>query len=199
MVEIRQVASIVRAPLFKDESVVEGIICSIISIKDFPFAGFLPAPQKQIRLDSRNQKIHRFAVKENDVLLTVVGTIGKITIASKDDRMLRVPATNIVRIKFHESPKENAIALYVYVKSPAGQAAIQDLIHGTSIPIVTKGQISSMKIPVPSQETWNSTQRIWNEESRLYQEGRRLLKESQSVFSTYTGGTEKRNPYLISP
>ena len=198
MVQLRDIASILRAPLFKDEAGNPSERYSIISIKDFPLAGYIPAPKKEILVHTGNERINKFIVQEHDVLLTIVGTIGKVTIVPEGIRNNCVPATNMLRFRFTANPRENSIALYVFLKSTVGQATIQSYIHGSSIPIVTKGQIASMRIPAPSSETWSVTEEIWCNEQRLYMEAQSLLEESQRVFSIYSEEKKVENPYLIS-
>ncbi len=194
-VQLLEIAEIVRAPLLKNEPGKNGSPFSILSIKDFPVAGYIPPPQKHILLTNNRVRAAKYIVKDFDVLLTIVGTVGKVTILPEDTPPNWIPATNIIRIRFRRDQLDNAIELYTWLKSDSGKRTLAGFTHGTTISIVTKGQILSIRLPVLSDDVREKTRRIWDEEQRLFRQAQEQLDRSQNIFRSYCLG--EPDPYLI--
>lgn len=176
-------ADILRAPLFKDQPGQSGVPYKIVSIKDFPSAGYLPVPQRDVMLTDQAEKANSYTVRPHDVLVTIVGSIGHVSIVPEEAADNWVPATNIFVVRFQDDTARRSRALYALLKSVAGQSVLDTLAHGRGIQIVSKKQFSGVLIPEMNEEMFQRTESLWNEHIRLHREGLRLLDESQRVYS----------------
>jgi len=175
-------------------------VITVLPFRYFPSKIF-PSPdtfrlrKKHIILTNNRVRATKYIVKDFDVLLTIVGTVGKVTILPEDTPPNWIPATNIIRIRFRQDKLDNAIALYAWLKSDSGKRTIANFTHGTTISIVTKSQILSIRLPDLSDDVREKTRRIWDEEQRLFRQAQEQLDRSQNIFRSYCLG--EPDPYLI--
>ncbi len=187
-IELAHLAKIVRAPLFKTETTKTVHPFSIVSIKDFPDAGYLATPAKQIFLDQSANRAERFTVRPHDFLVTIVGTIGRVTIVPDGCGHNWIPATNMLRLRFSVRAKERAIALYAFFRSHLGDATLNALVHGTSIPLVAKGPFSAIRVPALNERVEREAAELWERERTLHDEGRRMIEAAKGVFDSFLSG-----------
>lgn len=175
-------ATLLRAPLFKDEPGEKGTTFRVVSIKDFPEAGYLSSPQREIILQEQAEKARVYSLEPFDLLVTMVGTIGHVTIVPETFDDTWIPATNMFVIRFHEERPRKARAMYGLVKSPEGQGLFESLAHGRGIQIVSKKQFSGLLLPRFTEEVLQRTEALWKEEVRLYEEGLQRIEESRHIY-----------------
>jgi hypothetical protein len=175
-------ALLLRAPLFKDQSAPGGTEYKVISIKDFPEAGYLPVPERTVILQKSADKAREYTVQPYDVLMTMVGTIGRVTVAGEDVEDNWLPATNIFIIRFHTDRPRSARALYGLIKSSAGQTILDDLAHGSGIQLVSKKQFSRVMLPAFNTDLFSRTEALWNEELTLYRESLQKLEACRRIY-----------------
>lgn len=187
-VELAHLAEIVRTPLFKTETTKNAHPFYVVSIKDFPDAGYLATPAKRIYLDHNASRAERFTLRPHDFLVTIVGTVGRVTIVPDGCGCNWIPATNMLRLRFSVRAKEQAIALYAFFKSPLGNATLNALVHGTSIPLVAKRPFSAIRVPVLNEFVEREAAELWAREQDLYDESLRTLEAAKRVFDSFLSG-----------
>ena len=192
-IELRRIASIQRAPLFKSDHSGAYQSVGVVSIKDFPTAGYIVDAARRIDVDQDDERIRQFFLEPYDVLVTIVGTIGKVTIVSPQLQDRWVAATNMLRIRFIENRQHHAIALYGFFKSPVGSAVLDRLTHGRAIPLISKKEFARIRIPELSPTVAEKTMDLWEQENALYTESMKKLEASQSVFDDYSFDVEERS------
>lgn len=175
-------ATLLRAPLFKDQPGETGTPLRVVSIKDFPEAGYLSTPQREIILQEQAEKARAYTLEPFDLVVTMVGTIGSVTIVPETLDGTWIPATNMFVIRFHEDRPRKARAMYGLVKSPEGQRLFESLAHGRGIQIVSKKQFSGLLLPKFTEDVLDRTEALWSEEVRLYQEGLQRIEESRHIY-----------------
>ena len=175
-------AALLRAPLFKDQPGVTGTVFRIASIRDFPEVGYISTPQREITLREQTERASAYSLEPFDVLITMVGTIGHVTIVPETVDETWIPATNLFVIRFHEDRPRKARAMYGLVKSPEGQKLFDSLAHGRSIQIVSKKQCAGLLLPRFNEEVLDRMEALWTEEVRLYEEGLQRIEESRHIY-----------------
>src|SRR6056297_156152 len=120
-------ATVLRAPLFKDNASARGERFYVVSIKDFPGAGYLPTPQREIILQDLADKAKGYAVEPFDLLVTMVGTIGHVAIVPETSGPNWIPATNMFVVRLKEPSPPKARALYALFRSDGGQEILAGL------------------------------------------------------------------------
>lgn len=182
---LSDIATILRSPLFKNQSSREGDLFHVASIKDYPVAGYLPVPQRQIRLTSDADRAKRYILHPFDLLVVTVGSIGHVTVVPEDCEDAWIPATNMYVVRFHEDVARRARAIYGYFKSPAGQSTLEELARGRGIQIVPKKVFEQILVPKPTEELIAFTEALWKRENTLYRESQNKLSEAQQVYEAY--------------
>ena len=182
-------ATVLRAPLFKDQAGSNGEPFRVISIKDFPEAGYLPQPSREIILQDRADKARGYAVQPFDLLVTMVGTIGHTTIVPETCESNWVPATNMFVIRLRQDNPAATRALYALFQSQGGQEILSTLAHGQGIQIISKKQFAGILVPEFRSDMLARTEKLWEEQLQLYRNGLDLLERSREVYRTLQDDT----------
>lgn len=182
---LSKTASILRAPLFKSQSNRHGVVYRVVSIKDFPEAGYLPPPDRSIRLTESAEKARRYTLRPYDLLVITVGSIGHVTVVPEDCEDNWIPATNMYVVRFMEDAARRSRALYAVFKSRSGQALLERMARGRGIQIVPKKVFSQIQVPIFTEDLFHVTERLWNRERDLYQESLQKLEQTRAVFDSF--------------
>ncbi len=170
---------LLRAPLFKTE--VDGIHpVRIASISDFPCCGYLPKPSRTVLLGDRHREASRYLVLPFDVLVTIVGTVGQLAIVPETVSEEWVPATNIVILRLREPSLGGATALYLYFRSEAGRKVLGELVHGKSIPLVSKKALAKVPVPPLTSDVRERAEALFHQEIALHS---KYLEDRQEIAS----------------
>ncbi|MEX2445422.1 MAG: hypothetical protein WD492_17615 [Alkalispirochaeta sp.] len=178
-------ASILRAPLFKSQSNRNGVEYRVVSIKDFPEAGYLPAPDRSIRLTDSAEKALRYTLCPYDLLVITVGSIGHVTVVPEDCEANWIPATNMYVVRFAEDAPRRSRALYAVFRSRSGQSLLEHMARGRGIQIVPKKVFAQIQVPVFSNEVLQVTEQLWEREYALYRESLQKLDQSRAVYDDF--------------
>ncbi len=182
---LRDTATILRAPLIKNEPVKGARMYHVVSITDMNDFGFLTTPKKTIRIKEKLPKAQKYELEPFDVLLTIVGTIGKITILPDALEGQWIPASNMLIIRFTNDKLDNAIAFVMFMKSRYGVDILTKLTHGTTIPIVSKKAFSRIVIPQLTPEVRKESKALFTKEERLYLKRQELEVAAQQLRGEY--------------
>ncbi|SIQ70517.1 Type I restriction modification DNA specificity domain-containing protein [Alkalispirochaeta americana] len=175
-------AQVLRAPLFKSESTQGSHIFHVISIMDFPPAGYLPEPARTVSLPTGAERARQYTVKPYDVLITAVGTIGQITIVPEKCPDNWIPATNMFVVRFRENQKDKGRAYYGLMKSDFGARILQELSHGSSIKLISKKAFSRVPLPPCTDDLLAYFITLWEQQEDLYTRSQKLLQEALQVY-----------------
>ncbi|WP_295861376.1 restriction endonuclease subunit S [uncultured Neisseria sp.] len=107
---------------------------------DLTFAYFIS------ELDARNIN-KRSQVHRNDVLLSMIGTVGEVALIEKEPDFV---IKNVGLLKNSDSKK--ARWLYYYLKSPIAQNLIKDRLRGTTQQYIPLGELRNLPILKPNSE-----------------------------------------------
>ncbi|TVR56477.1 MAG: hypothetical protein EA426_13565 [Spirochaetaceae bacterium] len=182
---LRDAATVLRAPLIKNEPVKGALMYHVVSITDMNDFGFLITPKKTIKIKEKLPKARKYELEPFDVLLTIVGTIGKITILPDALEGQWIPASNMLIVRFTKDKLDNAIAFVMFMKSRYGVDILTKLTHGTTIPIVSKKAFSRVVIPQLTPEVKKESKELFTKEERLYLKRQELEVAAQQLRGEY--------------
>ena len=178
-------ARVLRAPLLKNETTRGGELYRVASISDMNDFGYLPVPQKEIRLRNGISKAEKYRLEPHDVLLTIVGTIGKISIVPPEIDEKWIPTSNMLIIRFYEDKSDKAIAFTMFIKSIPGRELLSRLTHGKTIPIISKKAFGKSVIPQLTSSVRKESKSLFSKETRLYIKREELLEQAEDVRKSY--------------
>lgn len=102
--------------------------------------------------------------KENDILISAVGTIGKVYHVAKSDIPFYFKDGNLIRIYNYNYSLIDPYYLYYLLKSYCGQNAIKKIEIGSTQKAITINELSSIVLDIPSlqkqQEISNKLKKI---------------------------------------
>ncbi|PAV27785.1 hypothetical protein CIL05_20110 [Virgibacillus profundi] len=96
-----------------------------------------------------NAKINMYELQEDDVILSIRGNSLKAAVVPEDDEDLLL-SQNFIGIRCNN--RLNPDYLKVYLESPLGQYLLTNKMSGTAIPTLSKKDIETLEIPLPSIE-----------------------------------------------
>lgn len=141
-----------------------------VQAQDIPQYGYIQHASKETLFDLESTKANSYFIRPNDVLMTFKGTIGKTGIASsvpaaKEGGWIAGQSLAILRSKKPETypPK----ALLVYLRSEMGQALLNRMAVGASIPSIQLSALKDLEIPVPSMEEMSKMIQSFEQESLI--------------------------------
>ncbi len=176
-VPLKNEARILRAPLLKNEDDQTGRPFHVAAITDFPEVGYMDRPARVISISDNLKLARKYQLQPYDVLVTIVGTIGRVAVVPPELSEDWVPATNMLAVRFREDAEKKAIAFAIYMKSPHGQQVLADLTHGTTIPLVSKKEFSRRLIPYLSPEVCDESMTIFYREMEIEKQRAELADE----------------------
>ena len=114
-------------------------------------------------------------LKERDLIFSVRGTIGKVAVVTKTLENSNI-SPNLIRLSLN--PGINPQYLEIVLKSEIGQSQIDRLTSGGVQPTITKRDILSIEIPLPSLDIQNE---IVQEAMRWQSEAAKLRQEAETI------------------
>jgi len=184
-VVLKDVARTLRAPLFKSETGRKGRLFRLVSISDMPESGYLQLPQRQIHVKNMLDKAKKYQLQPHDVLLTIVGTVGRIAIVPHNPDGEWLPSSNMLIIRFHAERPTAAVAFAMFMKSVHGAKIFEELTHGKTIPIVSKKEFSRIAIPALTEVVKKKSKESFEAEEQIFRKRKELLKEAQRLRSNF--------------
>jgi len=182
---LKHEAVILRAPLLKDENSPMGRDFRIVSINDFPEAGYLSPPERSIRVQNMLDKAEKYRLEPHDLLLTIVGTIGKTAIIPENMDTPWIPSSNMLIIRFRDDKWEKAITFLAFLKSSFGTQLLDTLTHGRTIPIVSKKEFSTTIIPTFDDDLVEKAISLFEQEITIARDRQQLAAEIAAVRSAF--------------
>lgn len=184
MAFLEDYAHLLRAPLFKSEEPGKYSV-RVASISDFPCCGYLPTPARVVLLMNGYPDASRYRLQPHDVLLTIVGTVGRVAVVSDTLSEDWIPATNIVIVRPREPSADTAAALYLFFRSNAGRRALDGLVHGKSIRLISKKALAKVTLPTLSFEILKEAAALFQSELDLYGRYLRAQEEMMSRIGAF--------------
>ncbi|WLT00935.1 restriction endonuclease subunit S [Lactobacillus helsingborgensis] len=133
--------------------------------------------------------------KENDILISAVGTIGKVYHVAKSDIPFYFKDGNLIRIYNYNYSLIDPYYLYYLLKSYCGQNAIRKIEIGSTQKAITINELSSIVLDIPSlqkqQEISNKLKKIDALISVNSEINDNLLELAKAVFNKNVNSCSK--------
>ena len=185
LVELKDIADIRRAQLFKDEG--DGLEVFEISPSDFTKAGFTLECGKVKQIGSQERRLDTYELQPYDVLLSTKGTIGKVAIIGEIKKpIIASQAIQVIRLKCDDK-KDKAIALYMYLKSDLGQTFLSSLVAGVAMPQIATVEIKKLQIPLFTKDNEKELFLNFNNEIEMYNKITLLETNIQQIHNNFLG------------
>lgn len=184
-VPLSETAALLRAPLFKDESSAGGKTFKILSVVDIKEFGHNARPGKGIRVNAFLQKAEKYRLKPFDVVISIVGTIGRICIVPENAPDNWIPTSNMLIIRFKEERVDNALAFTMFMHSCYGEKILKALTHGTKIAMISKKEFSKIRIPALTPEIRKQARLLYMQEEKLSHKIEECLETIRSLRGSY--------------
>ncbi len=185
LVKLEDIADIRRSQLFKDEG--NGNKIYEISPSNFNSAGFTLESGKVKKIGSQYNRLETYKLESYDILLSTKGTIGKVAIVGEiSDTMVASQAIQVIKLK-DSNKKENAIFLYMFLKSTVGQTMLSMLVSGVAMPQISTAEIKQLKIPIVSENKKQQLLLNFNNEIKMYNEINTINTNIKQIHNDFLG------------
>ena len=155
-VELKDLAEVIRPQAVPGKAGGEGTRAFFeVSLQDVQPDGSIRQPGKIIHIEDLNlSKVVRQKLEPGDVLLSIRGRIGTVGIVSDirndSDSVNWIASQAFAILRLRSNSPIKPLALYRYLSSPLGKGLLQSLATGTTVPMVSMGDIKKIKIMIPS-------------------------------------------------
>lgn len=171
------------------------------NIKD-GIVNFDPNTDSSYITEKDYQYYRRIHLKENDILLTIVGTIGKTALYKQDYIGKAGIPRHIARIRLLEDCDVSPEYIVAFFLSKLGKWQLNNITTGNIQPLLSIGNIEKLDIPIIDNKTHDD---ITLKEKKFVENETKalsLLSQAQELFYSNIGidfkKTEKTNTFSIS-
>ncbi|PAA25780.1 N-6 DNA methylase [Pseudomonas fragi] len=155
---------------------------------DIPHFGYLTTAGKPALFDLASPKANTYFLRENDVLLTFRGAIGKVTIARVTPESGEggwIAGQSLVILRCIKQAKYSPEALAVYLRSETGQALLNRLAVGAAMSSLQISAIKELEIPVPSAEEMDKMVQAFQQEAQIQREIQYLQDKRATITANF--------------
>ena len=132
-------------------------------------------------------KFKRIHLNEDDVLMTIVGTIGKVAVYKKSYVGTAGIPRHIAKIRLKEDSIFSNHYLVAFLLSKLGKRQITNISTGNNQPLLSIANIETLDIPIISQKEHDKITKDSKRCIECEEEALALIKEAQSVFYSESG------------
>lgn len=128
------------------------------------------------------EKIPRIHLKQNDVLIPIVGTIGKSAIYKEEYVGIAGIPRHIAHITIPEKSEITPEYLSVFFRSKYGKVQLYSLTTGNIQPLLSLTNLKSVDVPIASNELMEKITKNEEEANKLLIESQKLLDQAFKIF-----------------
>jgi len=183
-VQLEKLALIRKAQTIQDVDAGENIV--ELSPSDFAFAGFTASGKKIKKINFADKGLETYRLKPYDILISAKGVVGKIAIVGENiNYLLASQAIQIVRLEKVNDIKNEAICLYMYLKSDIGQKALMKIVQGTAMPQISTKELKKFEIPYLDHKKKLKIIDSFNEEIKILKKIQELQNKVSEIHTNY--------------
>ena len=156
------------------------------NIKD-GIVNFDPITDSSYISESNYLKFTRIHLKENDILLTIVGTIGKTALYKEEYIGKAGIPRHIAKIRLTDDSEVSPEYIIAFFLSKLGKWQLNNITTGNIQPLLSIGNIEKLDIPIISKEIHDD---ITIKEQKIIEcetKANTLIYQSQNVFNSKLG------------
>jgi hypothetical protein len=155
VVALNDIAEIIRPQSFPSEGGDRVARFAEVGLQDIEPDGQIRRPAKRTEIDEAIiGRILKQWLAPGDVLVSVrgrIGAVGMVQEAEPDEEVAGWLASQaFVVVRLRETSLVSQLTLYRYLASPLGQGLLQSLSTGTTVPMVSMGDMKRLRIMVPT-------------------------------------------------
>ncbi|HLM61060.1 MAG TPA: restriction endonuclease subunit S, partial [Pyrinomonadaceae bacterium] len=182
-VQLEELVEFIRPQTLKDYIADEGEDCFEVSVGDIGADGIIQTPKKIIYLSAKaDSRVYQQKLSPADVLLAIKGSTGRVGFVPEDlrDTWFANQSFLVLRMRYNKY-FENSIVLFRYLTSPIGQALLQRLVGGTTVPMLQTKDIKALPVVVPPTEEQNTIVEDHQKIVSIYREIAELEAEAEAI------------------
>ena len=182
-VPLNSLVSFIRPLQTPSKKVKSGEELSEILISDINYIGEITeASKKTIVSEEFISKSNLPLVKENDLVISIKGTLGKVGIITKDLENT-IPGTSLCILRPHTSSIVPGFYIFQYLRSSIGQTMITSSSQGVAIPFLSIKDLKNLSIPIPTAEERKYATKIMKRSIDLFESIKNMQLELNSFVN----------------
>ena len=182
-VPLNSLVSFIRPLQTPSKKVKSGEELSEILISDINYIGEISeASKKTIVSEEFISKSNLPLVKENDLVISIKGTLGKVGIITKDLKNT-IPGTSLCILRPHQSAIVPGFYIFQYLRSSIGQTIITSSSQGVAIPFLSIKDLKNLSIPIPTAEERKYATKIMKRSIDLFESIKNMQLELNSFVN----------------
>lgn len=181
------IASLQRSQLIKDEESPNGEVYGMVMISDLPKAGYIESVERSITVKEQVKKAETYRLQSYDILLGVKGSTGKVSLVGDigEEKWLANQSLQVIRLNDEVKLKENAIALYMYLKSNVGQQQLAAITSGTAIQQIPTKALKELRVPWQEKQLKERALKHFEKEVELWREIHKLEDKIADINKSF--------------
>ncbi|QKJ24523.1 type I restriction-modification system subunit M/S [Poseidonibacter lekithochrous] len=185
LLKINEIADVKKCQTVKEEENYEKVY--EISPSDFSLSGYTTKALKEKNINTSNKQFKSYKLEPFDILLSAKGILGKIAIVGENiDNILASQAIQRIRLKNNMNLKEDAIVLYMYLKSNDGQELLHKLLkQGSAMPQISTNDLKEFIVPVLDKKRKCKIVENFNLEIEKYNQIKKIEEEITLINNSY--------------
>lgn len=157
-----------------------------VQTADVPEFGYLANASKEALFDLGSPKASTYFLREDDVLLSFRGLVGKVAVTTKTPRAGEggwIAGQSFLILRAAKSASYSPKALAVYLRSELGQALLNRMTVVSTMPSLQVSALKELEIPNLSQEEVNRMVQAFEQEAHIQSEIQHL-RDKQAALAT---------------
>ncbi|GAA4649574.1 hypothetical protein GCM10023116_18480 [Kistimonas scapharcae] len=181
-VALSELADLIRGQSVKSDNMLNGDQFLEVMVSDISTAGVVEQAGKPVIVNEHRERAIQQRLKPGDILLVIKGHTGKVGLVPTicGNNWIASQSFQIIRLKKGTWIKD-PVVLFQYLSSSAGQAILQQLRSGASVPLLQTRDIKKLPIPKMSDEQQEMAQHHWEEIRSIHAEIR-FLQDKALTF-----------------
>lgn len=155
---------------------------------DMPQFGYLATAGKTALFDLGSPKASAYFLRENDVLLTFRGTIGRVAIAKVTPRAGEggwIAGQSLVILRGMQTYKYSPEVLAVFLRSETGQALLKRIAVGAVMSSLQVSALKELEIPVLLAEEMDKIAQAFKQEAQIQIEIQHLRDKQATLTAGF--------------
>jgi type I restriction enzyme M protein len=159
-----------------------------VGLQDIEADGSIRDPAKRVVVaEGALTRANRQRLGPGDVLLSVrgrIGTVGMVPEGATKSAQPWIASQAFVILRPRGGSQVSSLALYRYLSSPTGQGLLQSLASGTTVPMVSIGDVKKLRVMIPTPSEQREIEKQYDKLRRLRAEIRELEEQADALRSS---------------
>ncbi|MGE6993789.1 N-6 DNA methylase [Pseudomonas sp. NPDC047961] len=159
-----------------------------VQAQDIPAYGYIRSASKEALFDLSSAKASTYFIKPDDVLVTFKGTIGKAGIARdvpKVDEGGWIAGQSLAILRSQRPELYPPKSLLLYLRSAVGQASLNRIAVGATIPSIQLSALKDLEIPVPSASEMATMAHAFEQQAQIQEEIQQLRAKQAAISAEF--------------